>query len=340
MKTFKLLISLTFVISFFVQCAIDKTGEVEPVKVIFDTDLGNDIDDVLALQILLNYEKQGKIELLGITASKANPYSVEYIDAYCNFNNRPDIPIGYVYNGVNPEDGTYLLQTLDTIIDGQKILHPQRSLKDSLPEAYALLRKLLSSQKDSSVIFIAVGPETNLARLLNSQPDKYSELNGRELVAKKVKLLSVMAGLYGNEFDFPEWNIVQDLPAAQTVFEKWPTRIVASGWELGNKLLFPHQNILNDFDKKHPLSVSYKLYDKMPYDRQTWDLTSVLYAIEPDKNYFGLSRNGNIRIDSIGKSIFTSDKNGAHQYLKIENSNLKETLDALVRQVVENYTKK
>ena len=31
-------------------------------------------------------EKKGKIDLLGITISKCNPYSLEYIDAYCRFN--------------------------------------------------------------------------------------------------------------------------------------------------------------------------------------------------------------------------------------------------------------
>ena len=30
----------------------------EPIPVIFDTDPGNDIDDVLALQMLLNYHKE------------------------------------------------------------------------------------------------------------------------------------------------------------------------------------------------------------------------------------------------------------------------------------------
>lgn len=73
-----------------------------------------------------------------------------------------------------------------------------------------------------------------------------------------------MGGLYGNEFDFPEWNLVQDINAAQTVFSEWPTPVIASGWELGNKLLYPHQSILNDFPNayKHPLCVSYQIYDK------------------------------------------------------------------------------
>ena len=307
-----------------------------PIPVIFDTDVGNDIDDVLAMQMLFNYEKAGEIDLLGITISKSNPYSIEYIDGYCRLNGKDNIPLGYAYNGVNPEDGGYLRQTLDTIIEGNKILHPQRSIKSNLPEGYKLLRKLLASQQDSSVIFIAVGPETNLARLLKSEADEYSELDGKSLVAQKVKMLSVMGGLYGNEFDFPEWNLIQDLDAAQTVFKEWPTAVVASGWELGNKLLYPHQSILNDFPEsyKHPLCVSYKIYDKMPYDRQTWDLTSVLYAIEPKVNHFGLSPQGTITLDSIGHSLFTPSENGKHRYLTIQGEkNIQTTLGAIVRQV-------
>jgi len=308
-----------------------------PIPVILDTDVGNDIDDVLAMQMLLNYESTGDIDLLGITISKSNPYSIEYIDGYCRFNGKDSIPLGYSYNGVNPEDGPYLRQTLDTVINGRKILSPHRSIKSNLPEGYKLLRKLLASQKDSSVVFIALGPETNLARLLNSRPDEYSKLDGKSLVAQKVKMLSVMGGLYGDEFDFPEWNLQQDLNSAQTVFKNWPTEIVASGWELGNKLLYPHQSILNDFseDYRHPLCVSYKIYDRMPYDRPTWDLTSVLYAIKPTAGYFGLSSFGTISIDSVGHSNFIPSEKGKHRYLTIQNGKQTQTaLEAIVHQVV------
>ena len=187
------------------------------IPIIFDTDAGNDIDDVLAMQMLFNYEKAGKIDLLGITICKSNPYAIEYIDGYCRFNDRNEIPLGYAYNGVNPEDGNYLRQTLDTIIDGNRILQPQRSIKDNLPEGYKLLRKILATQKDNSVVFIAVGPETNLARLLSSTADEYSELDGRSLVAQKVKLLSVMGGRFGNGADSPEWNVMQDLDRKSVV---------------------------------------------------------------------------------------------------------------------------
>lgn len=185
MKIYKYITSVA-ILSFCFLSACNKPTETKiPVPVIFDTDVGNDIDDVLAMQMLFNYENAGTIDLLGITISKSNPYSIEYIDGYCRLNERGDIPLGYAYNGATPEDGGYLRQTLDTIIEGNKILYPQRSIKDNLPEGYKLLRKLLASQPDNSVVFIAVGPETNLSRLLRSEADEYSPLDGKSLVAQK-----------------------------------------------------------------------------------------------------------------------------------------------------------
>lgn len=330
MKYIQIFITILFLTVVVIGC------KQEPIAVIFDTDVGNDIDDVLAMQMLFNYERERKINLLGITIGKCNPYSIQYMDAYCRLNGRNDIPLGFAYHGVNPEDNKYLRPVLDTIINGKKILQPQRSISDNLPEGYALLRKLLASQKDASVVFIAVGPATNLARLLESQPDDYSNLNGKDLVAQKVKRLSIMGGLYGNEFDFPEWNIVQDIKSAQKVFSEWSTEIVASGWEVGNKILYPHQSILNDFSSDHPLSISYKIYEQMPYDRQTWDLTSVLYAIEPDKGYFNLSSKGVISIDHTGKSVFTEKEDGKHRYLLIGKNDIERTLKAMVERVSGN----
>ena len=44
--------------------------ESEPIKVIFDTDVGNDIDDVLALQMLFNYEENGIIDILCVRSNR------------------------------------------------------------------------------------------------------------------------------------------------------------------------------------------------------------------------------------------------------------------------------
>ncbi len=314
-------------------CSRQPQARPERMPVLFDTDLGNDIDDVLALQMLLNYDRAGVIDLAGISISKANPYAIEYIDGYCRLNGKNDMPLGYAYRGVTPDDGSYLRRTLDTTVNGRKPLLPVRNIRDSLPEGYKLLRRLLASYPDGSVTVIAVGPQTNLANLLRSEPDEYSPLDGRALVAQKVKRLSVMGGLFDNTSGFPEWNVVQDAEAARTVFEAWPVPVVASGWEVGNRLLYPHESILRDFPEEHPLAVSYKLYGAMPYDRQTWDLTSVLEAVEPDKGHFDRSPAGIIRIDPAGYSAFTPSAGGQHRYLLLPEERADATLAALVNRV-------
>jgi purine nucleosidase len=306
----------------------------DPVRIIFDTDLGNDIDDVLALQMLLNYHKKGTVDLLAVTISKANPSVIEYIDGYCRHNEVPEILMGYVYNGVTPEDGNYVKQTLNATFNGEKILKPLKSLKDSIPVAFNLIRKILSEQPDSSVVLAVVGPETNISRLLMSEADEYSPLNGEELVRKKVKLISVMGGHYVKD-SFPEWNIITDLEAAQNFFSRCPVPIVASGFEIGNALLYPGKSIVEDFPDKesNPLYVSYSYWGQMPYDRPSWDLTSVLVVADPGKEYFRLSPPGKIIIDDKGNSIFSPDEGGTHRYLILNETNKDLTLNALIKAV-------
>ena len=35
----------------------------KPIKIIFDTDMGNDVDDVIALDMLYKYQDEGRIDL-------------------------------------------------------------------------------------------------------------------------------------------------------------------------------------------------------------------------------------------------------------------------------------
>ena len=303
----------------------------EPVRIIFDTDLGNDIDDVLALQMLLNYEKEGRAELLGITLCKANPATIAFTDGYCRFDGRGDIPLGYAYDGVTPEDGTYLLPTLEASFGGEPLLRPARTIDSGLPEGYKLLRRLLAAQPDASVVLVAVGPLTNIGNLLVSEADEFSSLSGRDLVAAKVRRVVTMAGLFGDEFDFPEYNVVCDLEASHRTFELCPVPLTTTGWEVGNLLPYPHESILTDFGdpEAHPLSVAYRHYMQMPYDRPTWDLTAVLEAVEPGK-WFDRSPKGRIRIAADGRSSFEASETGMQEYLVIPQEKAAAALQALV----------
>ena len=104
----------------------------------------------------------------------------------------------------------------------------------------------------------------------------------------------------------PEFNLEKDVPAAQQLFRDWPTPIVVSGFEIGAALEFPAKRIERDFAyvQDHPVAEAYRSYMKMPYDRPTWDLTAVLYAVRPDEGYFSLSPPGTITVLPGGGSHF------------------------------------
>ena len=190
----------------------------------------------------------------------------------------------------------------------------------------------LAAQPDGSVVLVQVGFFTNLARLLDSPPDAASPLAGRELVARKVKLLSAMAGRF-NDKKGREYNVFIDTPASQNLCSNWPTPVYFSPWELGESLKFPAVSIERDFGyvAHHPVVDAYRHYMKFPYDRPTWDLTSVLYAVRPDRGYFSLSEAGRVGVDEQGKTLFTPDPQGRHFILAATPEQKVRTLEALIQ---------
>ena len=66
----------------------------------------------------------------------------------------------------------------------------------STPDPVDLYRQTLSEAQDDSITIVSIGFFDNLAALLDSEPDVYSHLTGRELIAAKVKDLVIMGGDY------------------------------------------------------------------------------------------------------------------------------------------------
>src|ERR1700686_4090454 len=79
----------------------------EPVRLIFDTDIGDDIDDVLALATIHALESRGECRLLAVTISKDYSWSAPFTDAVNTFYGRGDIPIGVVRDGKLKDDSRY-----------------------------------------------------------------------------------------------------------------------------------------------------------------------------------------------------------------------------------------
>src|SRR5580765_2641722 len=67
-----------------------------PVALIFDTDMGNDIDDALALGVIHALESRRECELLAVTLSKDNEFAAPYVDLVNTFYGRSTIPVGVV----------------------------------------------------------------------------------------------------------------------------------------------------------------------------------------------------------------------------------------------------
>jgi len=287
-------------------------------KLIFDTDIGNDIDDALALAMIHTLADRAEVELLAVTVSKDNPWAAVYVDLVNRFYGYPGIPIGTVRNGKTPDDGNYVRTVAERKVGG-RFVYP-RTLKSGAdaPSAVGVLRRALAGQADGSVVIVSVGFMTNLALLLDSSPDGDSPLDGMELVKKKVKLYVPMAGAFGPNAE-PEYNVFIDIDAARTVLKRWPTPIIASGFEIGVAILYPAESIEKDYGyvANHPIAEAYRAWGTMPYDRPTWDLTAVLYAIRPDRGYFGLSPSGKIALDSKNVTRFTPDEGGMHRFLTV-----------------------
>ncbi len=302
-----------------------------PVKVIFDTDVGNDVDDVLALAMLHSLQSRGESELLAVTITKPDELAGPFVDAVNAFYGRTNIPIGYTRAGLTNEPGKFL--QLADAKDGDKPRYPHRLKRSSdAPAATDLLRQVLARQPDHSVVLIQVGFFSNFAALLDTPPDATSPLSGRELVKQKVKLLSVMAGGFKGGKPYLEYNVVQDLPAAKRLAKDWPTPIVWSGFEIGLAVPYPAVSIERDFRyaTHHPVPEAYYLYKAPPHERPTWDLTSVLYAIRPDRQYFGISEPGNVVVEENGRTRFDANAQGRDRYLTLNELQIARVKEALV----------
>ncbi len=292
----------------------------EPVRVVFDTDIGNDVDDAMALAVIHALQNRNECELLAVTTTKDNPYAPQMVALLNTFYGRPGVPIAVVRDGATKDDGKYNRQVVTLKDDAGKPLYPfEQAPLAELPEAVSFLRKTLAAEKDGTVVLIQVGFFTNLARLLDTLGDAISPLTGKELIAKKVRLLSLMAGNFTPNAG-PEYNVLNDIPAAKKLVAEWPTEAVFSGFEIGMAVHHPPESIRQDYGyvPHHPLQDAYRFYRGLNDAQPTFDLTSVLYAVRPDRGYFELSTPGTVQVADDGRTRFVPSADGKHRFMKVD----------------------
>ncbi len=299
----------------------------EPVRLILDTDMGNDCDDALALAMIHALENRNEVHLLAVTITKDNRDAAPFVDLVNHFYGRPDVPIGVVHDGKTPKDAPMLKVPVERRDAHGNFVYPRRLHDGSqAPEAVELLTRILSQQPDGSVTIAQIGFSTNLARLVATPP-------GRLLAAQKVKALYLMAGNF--QKSQPEYNVFTDAPAFHDLMKNWPTPIIFSGFEIGLVITYPMESIEKDFawTTDHPVVEAYKVYVGKPEDHPNWDSTAVLEAIRPDRGYFDFSPAGNVELGEKDTTTFTPDANGKCRYLILKPgqvSRLRELIALLV----------
>ncbi|MGM9510668.1 nucleoside hydrolase [Larkinella sp. GY13] len=303
MKSFLTLCFLAFAVLSFAQ-----NRPKPPVSIILDTDIGPDYDDVGAMAVLHALADRGEARPLAVIASNKHDLVVPVIDVLNTYFGRPDLPTG-VTKGPGVVDGAWqkwpemLVATYP---------HKIRS-SDEAPDAVATYRQLLAKQPNGSVTIVTVGFLTNMANLLDSKPDRFSKLGGKELVKQKVKELVSMAGSFptGREF-----NVYRDSVASEKAFANWPTPVIFSGFEIGKEIKTGPRLVASPSLKSPVKDVFALCMPKAKQDndgRMSWDQTAVLVAVRGVEPYYGLKR-GRFLIRG-GTNSWQDDPNGPHYYL-------------------------
>lgn len=294
----------------FYGCANQSTDKSnKPERIIFDTDLGPDYDDVGALAILHAMADSGRAEILATIASNKNELVAPSVNVINSYFGRSELPIGAPKtDGVNLGSSQHWA---DSIVE--RYPHTIKSTSE-VDDAVNVYRKTLSIQPDRSVTIITVGFLTNLNNLLKSKPDNISLLTGRELVTRKVKRLVSMAGWFpeGKEF-----NVFMDSTASQYVSENWPGEIIFTGFEIGSKI-HTGLNLIGSDIKNSPVKdvfrISIPLSPEDKEGRMSWDETAVLIGVYGTERFFGTIR-GKIIINTDGSNTWQNDPDGKHYYV-------------------------
>jgi hypothetical protein len=287
-----------------------------PVGIVYDADLGNTIDDALALASLYGFQGKGESRVIGVTTSRPGLHSAIFADILVRFYTGEPGP----FNGPTPIGLTLGKDTADTPMMAAvlgKTTFP-RTIKqmNETADPLAVFRNALSAQFASNAIVYLGGPATNLAAAL--------ALPGvKELVAAKTRYLVASIGNYGASTT-ADPQVKADLAAARKLFAEWPTPIVAAGVDLNSTVTFPAAAIDKDFAwaPEHPLADAYRA--AAPGDAPAATLAAVLYAVRPNDSFFKLSDPGTITVADDGRTHFAPAAGGKHRFLIADPAKLED----------------
>lgn len=171
-----------------------------PIPTIIDTDIGGDIDDTWALAYAL---KRPELDLRLITTCTGDvAYRARIVCRMLELAGRSDIPVGL--GEAYPSDGPRERQK-DWVAGYDLARYPGTLHEDGIA---ALIRTCMDTP---GITLVGIGPMTSIETALRREPR----------IAERTRLV-LMAGCVRRHYrdwlppgPFPEFNVVQDLPAAR-----------------------------------------------------------------------------------------------------------------------------
>ncbi len=272
-----------------------------PRAVILDTDIGPDCDDAGAVATLIYYAKQYGFPIIGAancTSNAAGNATLKTLFEFCDY---PTPPMAK-WDGEGFFDQPQYCTYNTTVAKRFQPEYMEKEAK-SIEGPVSFYRRLLAEAEDKSVMLITIGMFNNVAALLSSTTDEYSELDGKSLVAQKVYAVVSMGCKYpeGKEF-----NIYCALDAAKTVLTEINVPLYLSDFHVGAsvqtniKVLETRYAAQGRNVEENPIYLAYRLFTGSFSEghciRPTFDLTAVQFAVLGEGEYYGLE-NGPGRVE-------------------------------------------
>ena len=224
--------------------------------VIFDTDIGTDIDDAYALAALI---RRPELELLGVTTVSSDAVARARLAAKLLSvagGKWAGVP---VYAGIST--ATQYMKQVEWA-DGftSPSLHDDGGME--------FMRRQINA-RPGEITLIAVGELTNIAALLESEPG----------IGKKIRAISLMGGAVHRGYapgskPEPEWNIKSNAAAARTVFTSGVPLLVAPLDSTADLKLTPEMRV-------QLFSLGTPLNDALAALDQVWRYTNHWKGNEP-----------------------------------------------------------
>jgi Inosine-uridine preferring nucleoside hydrolase len=287
---------------------------IEPVKILFDTDMTTDCDDAGAMAVLHTLADRGECEILATVTSVPDPKALATVDAINRYRGRPDLPLGLV------REGGVKMPSKFTGLLAQEF--PHRVEPDAeFPDAVDVYREILVKQPDRSVVLVTVGYLTNVSRFLQSP-------GGLELARAKVTTWVCMGGNFigdppKDDLSLGNVNFQRDATSAHHAIHHWPGEIVFAGREVCSVPSgLAIGSVLANTPADNPVRRAYEHYfGGTARDRHVADLATVLYAVRGLADCWDLSAPGRMDLCEDMTFAWIPDPAGRQRHLLKKSGN-------------------